>query len=82
MEFGLGRGSGPERSGKVTRSMENEEKQWIDAALDRAVRADKEGILILMVRKQDSNDQADIVITNAKTGDMVAALYPDSGSDE
>lgn len=64
--------------------MENDEKQWIDAALERAIRAEEKGILILMVRKQDSNDQADIVITNAKTPDMVAALFPDrdSGGDE
>lgn len=61
--------------------MGTEEKQWVDAAIERVVRASEKGVTVLMVRLQDSNDEADIVVTNATTPEMVIALYPDRATD-
>lgn len=54
--------------------MGEDEKRWCDQALERAVRAKTAGVVVLMVRKQDANDEADIVMTNAETPEMVRAL--------
>lgn len=56
--------------------MDGDERKWLDYAMDSAVRAKEKGITVLLVRHQDSNDEADIAITNAESPEMVTALWP------
>lgn len=61
--------------------MEPEEQKWFDAALERAARAREKGVVVMLVRRQDSNEQADIVMTTADSPEMVRALYKATSSD-
>lgn len=54
--------------------MVQEEKDWIDAAIHLCKDATDAGVVIAMVRRQDMNDGADIVATNATTPEVIRAL--------
>lgn len=44
--------------------MSGDERDWIQNAIEICERV-KPGIYVLLVRRQDNNDEADVVVTNA-----------------
>ncbi len=58
------------------------EQKWLDAALSYAVRAQEKGLLVLLVRTQDVNGAADLIVTNAASPDLIKALWPDATESE
>jgi hypothetical protein len=46
--------------------MSGDEQHWFDIASKKCEDAQRAGITVLILRMQDSNDEADIVMTNAK----------------
>lgn len=60
--------------------MEAEERIWIDEAITLCSAASNKSILIVIIRRQDANDGADVVITNATDPKVIRALMA-SGSD-
>lgn len=61
--------------------MNDNEKKWLDSAIERATRAAATGVTLLLLRNQDSNDEGDYVVTNATTPEMVRALSPKDESE-
>ena len=65
--------------------MEMDERKWIEESIDLAKRAAERGVTLLLIRKQDRNDAADILVTNATDPKMVTAMtreYADGGDGE
>ena len=56
--------------------MDSDEKQWIADALKICEDANRSKAIILLVRRQDSNDHADLVVTNTVIPELVAAMMP------
>jgi hypothetical protein len=54
--------------------MGKDETDWMDNAIRMCKRASDSGLVVTMIRLQDSNDEADIVITNAPTPEMLKSL--------
>lgn len=57
----------------------DEEGRWITEAIESATAATRAGVTILMIRMQDENDLADVVVTNATSAEMTAALLGYTG---
>lgn len=54
--------------------MGDDEKLWIDGALDVITKAERMGLSCLIVRRNDENGEADIAFTNVKDAALVKAL--------
>lgn len=54
--------------------MDKDEREWIDDAINRIVAATEKKVLMLIVRRQDDNDEHDVALTNAPDAPMVTAL--------
>jgi hypothetical protein len=54
--------------------MDSDERQWVNEAIALCNNATKAGVSLVFVRKQDANDEADVVITNASSPEMTAVL--------
>ncbi len=54
--------------------MSGEERAWTEDAISQCKRASEKGVIVLLVRRQDVNGEADVVVTNATGGDAIAAL--------
>lgn len=57
--------------------MDADEKAWIEDAIRLLAAAKRENVTVLYFRRQDANDGADIIMTNATSPEMVAALNGD-----
>lgn len=55
--------------------MNDTEKLWLKDAVVACNSATAQTVTILLIRRQDANDEADMVVTNASSADMVRALY-------
>lgn len=53
--------------------MSGDESTWVDEAF-RKCKSAPEGITVAFVRLQDDNDEADVIVTNAKDAEMVKAI--------
>lgn len=53
--------------------MNGDTKHWVDETV-RAIQALPAKVTILVIRRQDNNDEEDIVLTNAPDAATVAAL--------
>ena len=56
--------------------MNDDEFKWVESAIKLCVQAKEKGLSILLFRQQNGNDEADVVVTNAATPEMVNALFP------
>lgn len=59
---------------RMSHIMGDDEKRWLDAAVEKCQAARERGVTVLFIRKQDANDEADIVVTNAATPEMARSL--------
>lgn len=54
--------------------MTTDERAWAEEAISVCVKAKEKGLLILVARMQDGNDEQDLILTNAATPELVQAL--------
>ena len=54
--------------------MDQDEKKWVEQAIEKCDEATKKSCLILFYRGQDYNDGADVIVTNAGTPELLTAL--------
>jgi hypothetical protein len=53
--------------------MDMDEKVWLSEAVSQCLNADSKGVMVALIRRQDANDHADILVTNAKNPEMLRA---------
>lgn len=54
--------------------MEAEERVWVNEAMSLCSSATPKGVLLMFIRRQDTNGAADIAITNALDATVITAL--------
>ncbi len=54
--------------------MNPDERKWVEDATALCVNATRQNVTLLMIRKQDQNGEADIVITNSADPALIAAM--------
>lgn len=54
--------------------MSSDERHWVEEAMATCRKASSDGLTIMVARLQDRNDEADIILTNATTPEMVTAM--------
>jgi hypothetical protein len=54
--------------------MDKDERTWIEEAVTACELATRKGIFIVIVRRQDTNDHADIVISNTGEPNVITEL--------
>lgn len=52
-----------------------QESAWLTMAIDNCSKAANSGLTVMLTRTQNGNDGIDIVITNASSPEMLAALH-------
>lgn len=62
--------------------MNEDEQQWTERAIDLCSSAAVRGVTIVLIRRQDCNGGADIIVTNATSHKLVAALNGNYEVDE